>query len=131
MEVINHPTFEDSHTIIYGHNMRDLSMFGRLKNYKDKDFYEGNEYFTVYTDTKIITYQIFAYYDVAEYSDVYTVWYTPDESFGEMLETMKRKSYYDTKVDVTAEDKVLTLSTCSTTGKRFVVHAKQVMMEEI
>ena len=131
MEVINHPTFEDSHTIIYGHNMRDLSMFGKLKNYKDKDFYEGNEYFTVYTDTKIITYQIFAYYDVAEYSDVYTVWYTPDESFGEMLETMKRKSYYDTKVDVTAEDKVLTLSTCSTTGKRFVVHAKQVMMEEI
>ena len=126
MEAINHDTFEDAHTIIYGHNMRNLSMFGELRYYKDKDYYEGNEYFTIYTDTESFTYEIFACYDVPEYSEVYTVWYTADENFADSLQTMQKKAYYDTGVEVTKEDKVLTLFTCSTTGKRFVVHAKLV-----
>lgn len=125
-DVINHGDWEDAHTILYGHNMKNLSMFGSLRNYKTKDFYEGNECFRIYTDKETYTYQIFAYYDVSEYSDVYTVWYTPDESFGEMVESMQRRSYYDTGVEVCAEDKVLTLSTCSTEGNRFVLHAKRV-----
>lgn len=129
MEAINHSNFEDAHTIIYGHNMRDLSMFGQLKYYKDEAFYEGNEFFTIYTDTETYHYQIFAYYDVPEYSDVYTIWYTPDENFEVALASMQEKSYYDTGVEVTAQDKILTLSTCSTEGKRFVIHAKRVAKE--
>lgn len=125
MDIINHDSWEDAHTIIYGHNMKNLSMFGKLRNYKTKDFYEGNEFFWIYTENASYRYQIFAYYDVSEYSDVYTVWYTPDENFEAMIEKMQRRSYYDTGVEVGVEDKILTLSTCSTEGNRFVLHAKR------
>ncbi len=126
MDTINHGDFQDAHTIIYGHNMRDLSMFGQLKYYKDEEFYEGNEFFIIYTDSATYRYQIFAYYDVTERDDVYTVWYTNDNNFETEVAEMLEKSYYDTGVEVTGEDKIVTLSTCSTEGNRFVIHAKRV-----
>lgn len=129
MEAINHCDFQDAHTIVYGHNMRNLTMFGQLKYYKDEEFYKGNEFFTIYTDEETYTYQIFAYYDVPETSDVYMVWYTPDNNFETFLEEIVKESYYDTGVEVTAADKILTLSTCSTEGNRFVIHAKRVSAE--
>lgn len=129
MEAINHCDFQDAHTIIYGHNMRNLTMFGQLKYYKEEEFYQGNEFFTIYTDEETYTYQIFAYYDVTETSDVYTVWYTADENFEAAVAEMLEKSYYDTGVEVTAADKILTLSTCSTEGNRFVIHAKRVEVD--
>lgn len=126
MEANNQPDFEDYHTIIYGHNMRNLSMFGRLKNYKTKDFYEGNEYFVIYTENSVYRYRIFSYYDISEESDVYTVGFGPDENYRNFVNKMLKRSYYDTGVEVTEQDKIITLSTCSTEGNRFVVHAKRV-----
>lgn len=123
-DAINHPDFTDSHTFLYGHNMRNRTMFGSLRNYKDPSFYIGNEYFTVYTGEKVLRYQIFSYYDVSENSDVYTVWYTPDETFEKAVGKMKSNAYYDTGVEVSAEDRIVTLSTCSAKGSRFVIHAK-------
>lgn len=130
VDAINHGDFQDAHTIIYGHNMRNLSMFGQLKYYKDEAFYEGNEYFTITTDSDTYRYQIFSYYDVPENSDVYTIWYTSDENFEVAVAQMQKKAYYNTGVVVTAEDKIITLSTCSTEGNRFVIHAKRVGEQE-
>lgn len=123
LEAENNPDFQDAHTIVYGHNMKNLSMFGKLKKYKTEDFYEGNEYFTIYTPDAAYRYQIFSYRDVPVTSDVYTVGYSADEVFQTFINEMISSSYYDTGVDVTKDDKVVTLSTCSTTGNRFVVHA--------
>lgn len=120
------PDFEDCHTILYGHNMKDLSMFGSLKKYKTEEFYEKNPYFTIYTEDMAYRYQIFAYRDVPETDRVYTVGFSPDDVFQEFIDEMIRSSYQDTGVSVKKEDKVLTLSTCSTEGKRFVVHAVRV-----
>lgn len=126
MEGACNPDFEDCHTILYGHNMRDLSMFGSLKKYKTEDFYEDNQYFTIYTADMAYRYQIFSYRDVAETDEVYTVGFAADDSFGDFVSEMVRHSYEDTGVAVTKEDKVMTLSTCSTEGMRFVVHAVRV-----
>lgn len=126
MEGACNPDFEDCHTILYGHNMRDLSMFGSLKKYKTENFYEDNQYFTIYTTDMAYRYQIFSYRDVAETDGVYTVGFAPDEAFGAFVAEMIRHSYEDTGVAVTQEDKVMTLSTCSTEGMRFVVHAVRV-----
>lgn len=120
------PDFEDCHTILYGHNMKNLSMFGSLKQYKTEGFYEENRYFTVYTTDKAYRYQIFSYRDVPETDEVYTIGFAPDDEFGEFISGLIRKSYQDTGVAVSKEDKVLTLSTCSTEGHRFVVHAVRV-----
>lgn len=49
VEFMNSADLEDRHTIIYEHNMKDGSMFGRLKEYLSPDFLEENRYFTIYT----------------------------------------------------------------------------------
>lgn len=123
MEASNLPDFEDYHTIIYGHNMKNGSMFGSLKNYKTKDHYKGNEYFTVYTLDSVYRYQIFAYYDISMYGDVYNNQFGPDDYFQMFIDNMVKRSYYDTGVRPVKTDKIITLSTCSTTGNRFVVNA--------
>ncbi len=126
MEGACNPDFEDCHTILYGHNMKNLSMFGSLKQYKTEGFYQENPYFTIYTQDMAYRYQIFSYRDVPETDEVYTIGFAADDSFGEFVDNMIRHSYEDTKVAVTKEDKVMTLSTCSTEGNRFVVHAVRV-----
>lgn len=126
MEAANSADFNDSHTILYGHNMKNQSMFGSLKQYRTEDFYSGNEFFTIYTVDRVYRYEIFAYYDISMYGEIYQIGFEPDEKFQELLDGMKKRSYYDTGVAVTSQDKVLTLSTCSTTGNRFVVNAKRV-----
>lgn len=120
------PDFNDCHTILYGHNMKNGSMFGSLKQYKNDGFYEKNAYFTVFTEDAAYRYQIFAYSDVTEDSDVYTTGYLPDETFDGFLTELLKSSYKDTGVAVGKDDKVLTLSTCSGDGLRFVVHAVRV-----
>ncbi len=126
IEAANSPDFEDCHTIIYGHNMRNLSMFGKLKYYVEEDFYKEHQYFTIYTGENSYRYQIFACYETSEVGEVYTVGFGPDAVFQEFLNEMKRRAYYDTGVSVNAQDKVITLSTCSTEGNRFVVNAKRI-----
>lgn len=123
----NSSDFMDAHTIIYGHNMKNLSMFGLLKNYKTEEtYYEENPCFMIYTPQASYRYEIFAYYDVKENDSIYRIGFIPNDTFAEFIQQMKKKSYRDTGIEVKKEDKVVTLSTCSEQGKRFVVNAKRV-----
>lgn len=126
IEGANSPDMSDYHTIIYGHNMKNLSMFGSLKNYKNEGFYEDNQYFTVYTEDIAYRYEIFAYRDVAEDDAVYTIGFGPNETYEDFIGELIRNSYKDTGVEVATEDRIVTLSTCSTEGMRFVVHAVRI-----
>lgn len=117
----------DSHTIIYGHNMRDLSMFGKLKKYRNEEgYYEENKYFTVYTPEMIYRYEIFGWYQVPEVDPVYQLGFVADATFEAFVEQMLARRDKDTGVTADKEDKIVTLSTCSTTGNRLVVHGKQI-----
>lgn len=130
LEVSNSPDLEDSHSIIYGHNMKDLSMFGSLKEYKYKDYYKDHPYFTIYTLDQVYRYQIFAYYDISMYGDVYNNQFGPDDFFQSFIDTMVSRSYYDTGVRPQKTDKIITLSTCSTEGNRFVVNAVRIQKND-
>ena len=119
------PDFSDAHTIIYGHNMKDLSMFGKLKWYRTKrGYYENNRYFTIYTPDQVLRYEIFSWYEVKADDMVYQVGFQPDEVFLKFVEEMVKRSSQNTGVTVDEHDKIITLSTCSANGKRFVVHGK-------
>lgn len=126
MEAANAPDFNDSHTIIYGHNMKNKSMFGALKTYKTEDFYPGNEYFTIYTPDKVYRYEIFAFYDISMDGEIYSVQFEPGGVFQKIIDNMCRRSYYDTKIHPESTEKIITLSTCSTKGNRFVVNARRI-----
>ena len=128
MDANNHADFSDQNTFIYGHNMKDKTMFGKLNNYKDEEFYKENPYFYIYTQDYTYRYDIFSCYlaRVDNEVDFYTQ-FASDEQFQEFLDGVKAQSAYDTGVEVTPEDKVITLMTCNKAGYdyRFLVHAVQ------
>lgn len=127
MEALNASDFTDLHTIIYGHNMKNGSMFAGLKNYTSPSYLLSHP--TVYVDLPDGThgYQIFSCYEAEADSDSYTIGFAPDEQYAVFLQTLKERSQYDTGVGVSMEDSVITLSTCTRSGeKRFLVHAKKV-----
>lgn len=126
MEALNASDFTDAHTIIYGHNMKNGSMFGSLQDFKKQGHYEENTYFTIYTLEGAYRYQIFAYYDISMYGDVYQIHFKADDAFQSFIDTLISRSYYDTGVKPVKTDKIVTLSTCSTVGNRFVVNGVRV-----
>ena len=103
--------------------MKNGSMFGSLKQYKNDGFYEKMRILPCLRRMQPTATRFFAYSDVPEDSDVYTTGYLPDETFDGFLTELLKSSYKDTGVTVGKDDKVLTLSTCSGDGLRFVVHA--------
>lgn len=126
METLNSADFSDLHTIIYGHNMKNGSMFAGLKNYSSASYLVAHP--NVYIDLEDGThaYQIFSVYEAEADSDSYTIGFAPDEVYEEYLKKIKDRSLYDTSVSVTKEDSVITLSTCTKHGeKRFLMHAKK------
>lgn len=126
VETLNSADFTDLHTIIYGHNMKNGSMFAGLKEYRSASYLVAHP--NVYVDLADGThaYQIFSVYEADADSDSYTIGFAPDETYEEYLKTIKGRSLYDTSVTVTREDSIITLSTCTKHGeKRFLVHAKK------
>ena len=115
MNYANDPKFGDSNTIIYGHNMNDGSMFASLKKYKDKAFWESYPEFVIYTPDDVAhTYKIFAagtYLAKSNAAGQYQ--FTGEEDFLNLISEIKAGSAYDTGIDITAEDRIVTLYTCT------------------
>lgn len=118
-----------SQIIIYGHNMRNGAMFGKLKNYQYYSFWNnsGNDVLYIYTGNVIKEYKIFSCYISEAISDTYTFNFPTLESMRDYAVNMKAKSMYDTGVDVSTATQVITLSTCTNDGEqRFIVHGMYV-----
>jgi len=127
MEAGNSGDFTDCHTILYGHNMKNGSMFGLLKKYRDEEFYQGNEFFTVYLEDRYYRYQIFSVHNVAVTDQAYTIGFAPNQEFADFVGKLNRQAWYDTGIVAGVNDKVVTLSTCSASDEiRYVVHAIKV-----
>ncbi|WP_177184149.1 class B sortase [Pseudobutyrivibrio sp. UC1225] len=126
----NSPDLSDAHTLIYGHNMRNLSMFGKLKFYKtEEDYFENHRYFQLITESGAYRYEIFAYKDVGTLTGgIYTTWNYVDDDFKDFVEnTICQGSYVDADIDIEDETHIVTLSTCSyDSDVRFTVSAVRV-----
>ncbi len=64
MDYRNEGSFDDGRVVIYGHNMRNYSMFGYLRFYKKDGYYDDNKYFQIFYNDKIYRYQVFSYFDI-------------------------------------------------------------------
>lgn len=117
---------DDIHSIVYAHNMRDESMFGPLDQYVEEAFYRsGTGCFTVHTPEAAYRYQIFAVNIVDPTDDTYTVGFKKSAVFDPFVKKLKAQSMYDTGVEVSGTDRVMTLSTCSA-NDRLVLCAKRI-----
>lgn len=132
LEGYNLPDFSDSHSIVYGHNMRNLSMFGSLKLYKEnEDYYDSHRYFQIITPKAKMRFEIFSYFDTEPASWVYTVPYYDNQEFSDYIDELISHSYIKLdNYDIDYSDKVVTLSTCSGSEMRFTIHGKLVDIEE-
>ncbi|WP_458459139.1 class B sortase [Pseudobutyrivibrio sp.] len=132
LEGYNLPDFSDSHSIVYGHNMRNLSMFGSLKLYKEnEDYYDSHRYFQIITPKAKMRFEIFSYFDTEPASWVYTVPYYDNQEFADYINELLSHSYIKLdNYDIDSSDKVVTLSTCSGSEMRFTIHGKLVDIEE-
>ena len=123
----------DDHLVIYGHDTKDGSMFGTLKNVLNKDWYENpdNYQVTLVTEKGNYKYQVFSTYSI-EPEDYYinTEFYSAKE-FSDFVKTIKSRSIYNYGTEVNENDKILTLSSCLGDGsKRVVLHAKLIKEEK-
>jgi sortase B len=109
----NSPFFTDQNTIIYGHNMKNGSMFGQLKKFKEQETFDKNPYFWMFTKDFIYQYRIFSSSIVSKIGDPYITRFS-DEDFQKFIE--KSISSSEIKcgdVSVTTDDRIMTLSTCT------------------
>lgn len=135
MDFQNQEDLSDRNTIIYGHNMKDGSMFGTLNQYQSQALYRNYPYFYMYVPGYIYEYQIFSCYAAPTDHPAYTYDFPTSEDYEVFLETLQRSAEYNTGMIVTKEDQVVTLSTCVNTRKdyRYLVHGKlkqKIKMEE-
>ncbi|WP_155829395.1 class B sortase [Butyrivibrio sp. XPD2002] len=115
--------FSDSNSIVYGHNMKNRTMFGTLRNFRyDKNYYNDHQYFYIITEDNLYKYEIFAYMDVPNDYVIYDYVGEKSKEFVADAEPVRLKSYMDSEIPVNESKKVVTLSTCTSKDQlRFVV----------
>lgn len=129
----NSGDFSDCNTLVYGHNMKNGSMFGHLKKFREDDkLYKQDKFFWILTPERNYRYEIITAYTTGVNSDTYTLFKGPGEEFEKYLETIKGYSEIQTDdTDLTIKDRIVTLSTCTgNESTRFVVQGKRVDAED-
>lgn len=125
----------DTNLIIYGHNMRDGTMFGGLKSFMDKDYFEKHQelvFDTIYEKAK---YRIAAVcLSKVNYQDDDTFRYynflnaESKEEFQAFLANIQQLTVFDQNIDISYGDELLTLSTCNSyvqDGRLFLIAKKE------
>lgn len=126
----NKKVFSDRNTIIYGHNMRDGSMFATLNEYDEQSYFDGHPQMYLVTPGGGYVVEIFTAFvakpgESGSDTSPWRLSFKDDGAYTTWLSEMAGRSVIETDVTVTSSDKVLTLSTCTPGGaSRFIVMGK-------
>lgn len=119
----------DKNLIIYGHNVKDNSMFGSLRNILKEEWYNNEENYQLIliTEKESTIYEVFSVYKVENEDYYLQTNFTSNEEFAKFINTIKLRSVKNFNVELTEKDKILTLSTCANNDNyRIVLHAKKI-----
>ncbi len=130
-QTYNQKSFEDYNTVIYGHRMSDSNpvMFHDLLNYMDKEYLHSHQNVTIYTEQHVFTYKVFAAVVYEDRLLPLSFNFSEESQRQEFLDSVfasaDLRSQFADNVEVTAQDKILTLSTCiaGEDHHRFLVEA--------
>ena len=130
-ENYNAKDFSDKNTVLYGHNLKDKTMFSSLHNYEDEETFAKDQYIFVWTESDLYVYRVFAAYEFNanhlllnyDYSNEYVY-----EQYLKDIYSVADKDYgvanVNEDIEVTKEDRIITLSTCTAdhnSNQRFLV----------
>lgn len=123
----NHKTGVDENYIIYGHNMKNQSMFGTIDNYRQQSYYDKHPVMYYLTPEKNYRIDLFAG-KVVPYNDLIYQTSPTSDVFSNHVKKIIENSYFKTSVEYTKGDKIVTLSTCTdNSGKtRYILIGKLV-----
>ena len=133
MDFLNKPDFSDYNTIIYGHNMRNGTMFGSLKKLlSETSKIEENPYFYIFTEDNAYMYEIFAVYITKASSQTYDLIDDAQAQEEYLKYIEKTATWFSDTAEVTAEDRIVTLSTCHgvQSNNRTIVHGVLLVEED-
>lgn len=122
---LNHKDFLDLNTVVYGHNMKSGRMFQSVHDFENREFFDRNRYIYVYTEERVLIFEIFASYMTDDSHILNTNDFTTAEGYARYLEKVKLESQmgnFREDVNVNAMNRILTLSTCGTrSSQRYLV----------
>ena len=124
---------QDDHILIYGHNMKDGSMFGSLNNYRNVGFLRATtciQFNTIYGDAQYVPFALFdasMTKDDPNYFKLIRLNFSEEQPFDAFLEDVQSRSLFNIPVDVNEDDQLLSLVTCSYSmdNGRFIIMCRK------
>ena len=130
VEMENAPGFADANTILYGHNMKNRTMFGTLEDWADQSYYEAHPVIWLLTPEQDYRILLFSGYSTYGGSDSYLLFSEHGQELEKYLQGAVRKSDFVSPVELRADGRYVLLSTCAYgfSNARYVLHG---MLEEV
>lgn len=133
-ESLNSKGFTDNNTVIYGHNMRNGTMFAQLHKFEDKDFFDEHREIIIYLPDKVLHYKIFAVHNYDDRHLLYSFDFSDKAVYKDYLESIfsidDKNANIDTEMTVTENDKIITLATCVYKQPSLRFHVQAVLVEK-
>ena len=128
----NSKDFTDFNTVMYGHNMRNKTMFETLHYYEDKAFFVNNPYVYVYRGDRVLVYEIFAAYTAGNEHILYSYDFQTQEGRQNYVDLIEKGASGNLRddVEVTGDSHILTLSTCISGKAKNRYLAQAVLLNE-
>ena len=130
------PDLSDRFSVIYGHNMKNMTMFGSLKKFsQDQTLAEENPYFYLYLPDRTMKYRIYGYETISNQDSMYYQKTETDDQYDTLIKRLRSKSQYapdDLEFDFADRPDLVTLSTCWGTAHvdNFIVNGALVDVQE-
>lgn len=130
-ESLNSKEFTDANTVIYGHNLKNKTMFTQLHNFESRDFFDEHDEIIIYMPEKTLHYKVFAAHVYDDRHLLYSFDFSDKDIFASYLQSIydirDMSANINRDFTVTEEDKIITLSTCmpktADADKRLLVQA--------
>lgn len=131
VDVRNSPGLIDRNTFIHGHNMQNGAMFAPLLQYAEAGYYEEHPTLELVTPDGAYVLEVFSGYLTVGSSDTFQLRFRREEAFEAYLQKIREQSDFASEVEMTASDRMVTLSTCAydQTDARYVVHCKLIKIK--
>ena len=116
MNTYNRSDFSDLNTIIYGHNMRNGSMFATINQYKSEEFYKQHDEVWILTPYWERKYHIISAHEATDGTETYAIEFDKNGGYAAHIASQVTQSLYDTGTGYSVDLPIVTLSTCTGRG---------------
>lgn len=105
--------FSDKNSVLYGHNMKNGSMFAQILKYRDAEFFEAHPIGMIITPERKFRFEVIAGYVTDVYDDAWQLSFADDDTFLQWLQDSMNRSVIGGTFDIDVSDRIVTLSTCT------------------